>query len=474
MRGVSAADVRGATARGARWLRAELRDTVRVEPVAETGSAPATAEIGPGLQRWSGRLSRRRAVAVTRRVLLVVLAIAAIAAIVILATGGNRPLWLLAILLLAPLGGLVSLLRAPSQAQTARVLDRGLGLHERLGTALELRAAPAAPTGLGAMVVDEASTALGRSFSGARVVGRRATAEWAWLVALACVLGLAIALPRPSTGSSSGAQSAVAQRHAAGGPGAAGRHGGRRATATNAAKVPPIPTRSAPPAVGLDSGSQGSTKNPYGGVYRGGHLEGKAQVSTHVGGQAGLNLAGGGSSKSSHSGAGAGAGGKSGGAGAAGGGGAASSRKLTAGGGGVPQSNKSRTQTPASHASKGNGAQQGGGAPPGGESAGATEAGANQGSGVVPVLGSKQSGLPLQAGFAPVHGAHGAAHGGVSQEANGGGGQGKTAEANGTVDAGGSQGRFPAIPPTFNSPSSQSDLLQNYFGGSNQLTFKAW
>jgi hypothetical protein len=140
----------------------------------------------------------------------------------------------------------------------------------------------------------------------------------------------------------------------------------------------------------------------------------------------------------------------------------------------VPQSNKNRAQTPASHASKGTGAQKGGGAPPGGESAGATEAGANQGSGVVPVLGAKQSGLPLQAGFAPVHAAHGAAHGGTSQEANGGGGQGKTAEANGSVDAGGSQGRFPAIPPTFNSPSSQSDLLQNYFGGSNQLTFKAW
>jgi hypothetical protein len=230
-----------------------------------------------------------------------------------------------------------------------------------------------------------------------------------------------------------------------------------------------------PPSVGLDGSSKGVTKNPYGGIYRGGKLEGKAQVSTHVGGQSGLNLTGGGGSHGSHSGAGAGAAGKSGSGGSAGGGGgAASSRKLTAGAGGVAQSNKNQTQTPASHASKGGGAQKGGGAPPGGESAGATEAGANRGSGVVPVLGAKQSGLPLQAGFAPVRGQHGAANGGVSQDANGGGGQGKTAQANGTAEAGGSQGRFPTIPPTFNSPSPQSDLLQNYFGGSNQLTFKAW
>jgi hypothetical protein len=111
--------------------------------------------------------------------LLVVLPVALIVAIVILLTGGGRPVWLLAALLLGPLAALAAFVRAPSQAQTARVLDRGLGLHERLGTALELRAAPAAPTGLGAMVVDEATVALGRSLSGARAVGRRATAEWA-------------------------------------------------------------------------------------------------------------------------------------------------------------------------------------------------------------------------------------------------------------------------------------------------------
>ena len=30
------------------------------------------------------------------------------------------------------------------------------------------------------------------------------------------------------------------------------------------------------------------------------------------------------------------------------------------------------------------------------------------------------------------------------------------------------------IPPTFNTPSPESELLQNYFGGSNQLAFKGW
>jgi hypothetical protein len=322
------------------------------------------------------------------------------------------------------------------------------------------------------MVVDEATADLGRSFSDARVVGRRATAEWAWLAALAVALGVAIALPRSSPASTHGAGGAAAA-HRGNAGGAPGRHGGRRAKATKTAKAPPIPTRISPPSVGLDGGGKGLTKNPYGGVYRGGHLQGKAQVSTHVGGQSGLNLTGAGGAKGSHAGSGAGGAGKSGSGGAAGGGGAASSRKLTAGSGGVAQAKKNSTATPASHASKGSGSQQGGGAPPGGESAGATQAGVNRGSGVVPVLGAKQSGLPLQAGFAPVHGQHGAAHG-ISPDANGGGGQGKTAQANGTAAAGGSQGRLPAIPPTFNSPSSQAALLQNYFGGSNQLTFKAW
>ncbi len=190
-----AAVARDVIVRGARWLRSDLGDAVRIVPstdsaanaavriVPSTDSAATAAErivpttdsaataaagspcadIGPGLDRWSSRLRRRRAAVVARRVLLVALAVALVIALAILATGGGRPLWLLTALLLGPFAGVVALVRAPSQAQTARVLDRGLGLHERLGTALELRTATAAPTGLGAMVVDEATAALGRS-----------------------------------------------------------------------------------------------------------------------------------------------------------------------------------------------------------------------------------------------------------------------------------------------------------------------
>src|ERR1700761_2239881 len=123
MRGVSAAQVRGATARGARWLRADVGDTVSVQRVATAGSAPvAASEIGPGLKRWSSRLNRRRALVLTRRLLLVVLAVALIAAIVILLVRHRRPWWLLALLVLAPIGGLLSLIRAPSPALTARML----------------------------------------------------------------------------------------------------------------------------------------------------------------------------------------------------------------------------------------------------------------------------------------------------------------------------------------------------------------
>jgi hypothetical protein len=82
--------------------------------------------------------------------------------------------------------------------------------------------------------------------------------------------------------------------------------------------------------------------------------------------------------------------------------------------------------------------------------------------------------LPLQAGFAPVHGHHRAARGGVSPQANGGGGQGRTATVGAAAGGAGSGGRFPVIAPTFNAPSPEPELLRNYFGGSNQLQFKGW
>ncbi|HEX5195352.1 MAG TPA: hypothetical protein VFW09_21350 [Solirubrobacteraceae bacterium] len=477
MRPPSAAAARGAIAGALRWLRSDLSDTVRVvraPDAAGAGAAGASpAALGPGLDRWSGRLRRRRAVVIARRALLAVLPAALIAAIVIFATGGDRPLWLFAALLVGPLAGLVALARTPSQAQTARALDRGLGLHERLGTALELRAAPTAPTGLGALVVDEASVALGRSLSGARAVGRRGTAEWAWVAALMGALALAMAVPRLDASASTGPGGRAAAAAAGGAGTGPGAH--RRAAigkATLPARLPPIARHRTPPPVGLDSGARGRSVNPYGNGYKGGHLQGKAQ--THFSGnrQAGLNLAGpGGPGGADNGGAAGGAGRGSASAGGAGGG--ASSRRLTAGQGGLPQAANGQSQSGARRAA-GLGARAGGGAPPGGESAGATRGVDGHGSGVVPVLGARSSGLPLQAGFAPVHGHHGAARGGVSPQANGGGGRGRTATVGAGAGSGGATGRFPVIPPTFNVPSPEAELLQNYFGGSNQLLFKAW
>jgi hypothetical protein len=485
MRFPSAAVARGAFARAARWLRSDLGDTVQVvrspdAAIATAAAGPGTAgaappaEIGPGLDRWSARLRRRRAIVVARRALLVVLPAALIAAIVILATGGGRPLWLFGAFILGPLAGIASLARAPSQTQTARVLDRGLGLHERLGTALELRAAPAAPTGLGAMVVEEASTALGGSLSGARAIGRRATAEWAWVAALACALALAIAVPRLTSSSTTanGGHGAAASAGTGVGSGTGSNRSGTTAKPTLPARLPPIPRHSTPPPVGLDAGATGRSVNPYGNGYKGGHLQGKAQ--THFSGskQAGLNLAGPGGAGSANNG-GAASGGGRGAAGAGAGGGGGASRKLSSGNGGLQQAGNGQSQT-AAHKASGAGSAGGGGAPPGGESAGATRATTGHGSGVVPLLGGKSSGLPLQAGFAPVHGHHGAARGGVSQEDNGGGGQGRTANVGAGGGSSGGSGQFPVIPPTFNTPSPESQLLQNYFGASNQLAFKGW
>ena len=414
----SAAVARGAIAGAARWLRSDLGDTVRVvrspdAAVAAAFTGPGTvdaaasgasrAEIGPGLHRWSGRLRRRRSIAVARRTLLVALPVALIVAIVILLTGGGRPLWLFAALLLGPLAGLAAFARAPSPAQTARVLDRGLGLHERLGTALELRAAPAAPTGLGAMVVDEATVALGRSLSGARAVGRRSTAEWAWVAALTCGLALAIAVPRlaSSTPATSGGRGAAASAAAGAGSGPGSHRRGAAAKATLPARLPPIPTHRAPPPVGLDAGAAGRAVNPYGNGYKGGHLQGKAQTNSSGNHQAGLNLAGPGGAGNAHSGGAPGGAGRGSAGAGAGGGGGGSSRKLTAGKGGLPQGANGQPQSGALSGVRGAGSRSGGGAPPGGESAGATRAGTGHGSGVVPVLGAKASGLPLQAGLSP-------------------------------------------------------------------------
>jgi hypothetical protein len=185
MRRLSGPSIAATASRGTGWLRADLGESVQVGPRGDGAAVSPPAEIESGLYRWSGRLSRSRALVVARRWLLVALIVALVPGLVILLAGGSRPWWLLAVVLVGPLAGLVAAARRPSAARTAQVLDRRLGLADRLTTALELRSATVAPAGLGGLVVNEASSALGKSLGSSRATPRRSPRELAWLLAAA-------------------------------------------------------------------------------------------------------------------------------------------------------------------------------------------------------------------------------------------------------------------------------------------------
>src|ERR1700691_1944801 len=127
MRWPSGSSIATGASRGAGWLRADLSEAVRVGPRGAGAAALPPAELEAGLGRWSGRMSRSRALVVARRWLLVALIVALVPGLVILAVGGGRPWWLFGVVLVGPLAGLVAIVRPPSAARTAQVLDRRLG-----------------------------------------------------------------------------------------------------------------------------------------------------------------------------------------------------------------------------------------------------------------------------------------------------------------------------------------------------------
>ncbi len=505
---LSGPSIAAGASRGERWLRADLSDTVRVSPRSNGSAVSPPTELEAGLRRWSGRLSRSRAVVVARRWLLVALIVALIPGVVILVVGGSRPWWLFGVVLVAPLAGLVAVARRPSTARTAQVLDRRLGLADRLTTALELRAAPVAPAGLGGLVVDEASSALGQSLGTARAAARRSPRELAWLLAAAVALAVVIAVPRSGS-------SAAPSTRAAAGPGVAARGGGAGASPTRSGAaargrttIPsstPLPRPANPDQLFKTGGrySPGSNpyaSNPYGGdKYQGGNFKIKQQHDAPSGAAPGLALAtpgaantppgpaggpaGSSSSNQPVSAAGAGQSGlhppsgagqpNPGGlapTGAAGGGaGGAASR----GGAGAPGGATS-PGAGAGAAGTQSGTQSGSGGQSGGETAGGVRAGRTHGVGFVPALGGSGKGLPLQGSLAGSRASRSGSHGGISSRANGGGGFARGVQASSGA-AGGGGVNLPVLAPTFNSSSPpESGLLERYFGAANRLGFKAW
>jgi hypothetical protein len=434
---------------------------------------------------------------------LVGLIVAIVPGLVILAVGGSRPWWLFAVALVGPLAGLVALVRPPSAARTAQVLDRRLGLADRLTTALELRSAPVAPTGLGGLVVNEASSALGQSLGGSRASARRSPRELAWLVAAALALALVIAVPRSgSTGASSTRASTGAAAGAAGGSGAATPTQGRPATGgrTTTPSAAPLP----PPRIPKQTFGDGRShfapgSDPYGGQFRGGQLQTKQQAGVPTASSSGLGLAAPGGAAAPQ---GAAAGGSGGHApaprgaagqsgthtpppGATGHPGSGSAGLSGAGGaGGAAGQQASGTPAGAQHAGAGaaagahgsaSGTQTGSGGQSGGETAGGVRGGQSHGVGLVPALGGRGSGLPLQAGLSGSRAGRSGSRGAVSRTANGGGGFARTAQGGSGAGVGGAGVNLPVLAPTFNSPSQpEPGLLQRYFGVANRLAFKGW
>jgi hypothetical protein len=482
----------------ARWLRADLRDVVRVVP-AQGGSRRAQAHAG-GLQedlaRWSGRLARRRAIALVRRYFLVAIAIVVAAEIVaILVAHGHRPVWLIAPLLLALAGGVVALWQGVPARDTARILDDALKLHQRLETALELRDTRPRLDGLAALVVDEADAAADESLETARAAGRRSRAEWSWL--LAGVAALAISLAVPGVGHSSSArhaaEAATAHTRSGGSPPRGLQLGSKLTRSRPSGPAHGAPTL--PTGASLSGGA--ANLNPHAapnGDYKlyggGGHMTAQQVKQMAQEGLASGQRAAGVGGATAAAGAGSSGGGGTSGA-MAGPGGSGSSNSLSElNGGALPTPSAEAAPTNAAaggpHGSstpsraaesaspgRGYGGQANGTS--GGESAGNTRGTPSLRVGVVPDL-TGTSALPLLAGLAPSSSSRSSARQGISQTPNGGGGTSRTAQVGGTIGGTGNSGTsFAVIPPSLNSAGTAApSLLEGYFGSADQREFPGW
>ena len=490
-----------------RWASADARDVVSVVPRRHLSSAvPAPSSFAKRLDRWRARIARRRALAVVRRHLLVLAALVVVAEIVVLLTGnGHRPVWLIAPLLLALVDGAVVRARSVPADRAARMLDADLGLHERVGTALELQAAPAAPRGLGALVVDEANSALGESLGSSRAVARASRAEWSWLLAVIAALAVVALVSWSSSsgpvahgGSAAGLSSS---RPGHGAPGASSSSGSRSANASrrggSLADAPKLPRGKSLDGGLVNNGSHAAPDDDYGLYGSGGHLTASQLSAMRRQGLAGAGSTAGVGGSTALAGAGPASGGGSAarGASAAGaqasgkpqsglGGGALSPSKSASGAGagagagsaptpgGTP--GRSRSAASAVSPSAAGGYNRGsGGAPSGGDSAGGSRAAADSGLSLVPELQGR-SRLPLQASYSPFGSKRSSPSEGTSQTANGGGGPSRTAQAGGGPPST-STANLALIPPTSNATSTPAlGLLQGYFGTSDQLKFSRW
>ncbi|HTC72274.1 MAG TPA: hypothetical protein VK655_05260 [Solirubrobacteraceae bacterium] len=462
-------------------------------------SPRSAARGGPdlrgGLLAWASMIRRRRALVVVRRHLIAGLALTILVTAVSILLGGERRAWWLAVpLALALVDAAVAASRRVSAEHVAQLLDRRLGLHDRLVTALGIEREQGSPLGLRALVATEARTSVQASFASVCLRTRRPGREWASLCG--CVAVLAVLAVVPGIGSTRSSRGAAARASRT--PSGASARARARSNASSAAarrelaagtqgtqiNRPPLAvTSNGPPT------TTGSGFSPYGhgGVsFSAKQLASQGLAHPSLGtkalGAVAINEAGGSGSGAASSTAGASGGA---GAGKATVGGTSSAAPTSRAGGSASgagpltplSGRRSASALAGSGTGKGNAGAGAGGignAPPGGNGAGSAAGSTALRAGLVPVLGAGSSGLPLQAGYAPSSARQAAGGEGISQTPNGGGSGGRSAQAGGGGQTSVSSS-LGLIPPTFNSTSALNQgVLSSYFGSANQLTPGNW
>src|SRR4051794_15130736 len=221
---------------GVRWIAASAQDVVQVRP-GSAATAGAPDDLDAGLRTWRRRIERRRLFVVARRAVLVGVTAAAVLSLPVRLAGGPAAAWIAPAAAAALAATLLGIAGRADASATARLLDRDLGLHDTLATALELDGSPS-PTVLEAAVAADGRRAIGRALAEARAASRPGGREWRAALAAAAILAAVLAIPAPGGGG--------AGRSAAGGPVRTAPGGGRAGAGPSLSRFSHPPARRQP------------------------------------------------------------------------------------------------------------------------------------------------------------------------------------------------------------------------------------
>ena len=478
--------------RGAGWLAADARVVTRID-LAAPPARRDVASVADGVERWRGRVERRRVAAYARRSLLVAAAAACVLEVIALAAGGRGTgLWLVPAAAVLAASLVYGAAHRTSEARAARMLDRALGADAAVDTALELEAGNGhrRGDGLAALALADGREALGRQLGGARVRLRSSGGELVAIGALAAARAALVLVPAARTGRAA-ASAATARARAsvtAGGSTAKPAPVGATLSGFGQAPLHAPPLAAVAAASSANSGSA-SGHSPYGGGIASNGPDDSSQGVSQTVGQAG-SLAGthaaGAAGSGEATGRGSGSVDAQTGASAEGAAGEALQGVAPLTGGGATAASPSGRRSGGPAASTTVGSSRGGGgssAPgkaagggprqtgsPGGATAGAQRGTTAPGFGVVPQLGGV-SRLPIEAGYEAVKGGAGA-EATTSSSAQGAGGASHTGRAGGSVGRGNGQDYVP--PGDARVAPWDRLLLLSYFGSFARLTATGW